>query len=272
MPKSSRQLTDDDAQPLDSLMALSAQVVYEVRSSLEDGRCQLIPSESTFPRVYSLAAMSHECLLLDELCKLAASDSPSELLALVARHHLETWITGAYLVLGCEEAFAKLRGEADRARMAMQKEIRTLQKTGGLAGVDASVLDDDSDWELQRFAYQTAFEEVDRIGAELGLLQNVKAMYAIANRALSSDLGARPTFKVLDRYVDMANTFAKIEFSAASEQFRRRPIQLCLVLTALQATIIFEKLRFPLDAYSYSDVIQQLGPPARSPMLDEPDA
>lgn len=271
MPESSRQLTDDDAQPLDSLIALSAQVVLEVRASLEDGRCRLTPSESTYPRIYSLAALSHECVFLDELCKLAASDSPSELLALVARHHLETWITGIYLVFGREEAFAKFRGEADRARLAMQNEIKTMQKAGGLAGVDASVLDDDSGWEPQRFAYQKVFEEVNRIGAELGLLQNAKAAYAIPYRALSNDLGAHPTFKVIDRYVDMADTFARVEFSAASEPFRRRPIQWCLLLTALHAAIVFGVLGFLLEDYSYSDVIQQLRPPAGSPVADEAD-
>lgn len=271
MPDSSGQLTDDDAQPLDSLVALSAHLVSEVRASLEDRRCQLIPSEPTYPRIYSLAALSHECVFLDELCKLAASDSPSELLALVARHHLETWITGIYLVFGGEEAFAKFRGEAERARLAMQNEIKEMQKTGSLADVDASVLDDDSGWEPQRFAYQKAFKEVDRIGAELGLLQNAKAAYAIPYRALSNDLGAHPTFKVVDRYVDMAHTFAKVEFSATSEPFRRRPIQWCLLLTALHAAIIFGVLGLPLEEFSYSAVIQQLKPPAGSPMDGEPD-
>ena len=179
MSSSSRQLSDDDAQPLDTLIAMTAKVVSEIRASLEDGRCQLIPAESTYPRIYSLAALSHECVFLEELCKLAVSDAPSDLLALLARHHLETWITGVYLVFGGEEAFAKFRGEADRARLAMQNEIKAMQKTGRMADVDSSALDDDSGWEPQKFAYQRIFEEVDRVGEELGLLRNAKAAYAI---------------------------------------------------------------------------------------------
>lgn len=71
MSEFSRQISDNDVQPLDLLIKLSAQVVSEVRASLEDSRCQLIASESTYPRIYSLATLSHQCVFLDELCKLA---------------------------------------------------------------------------------------------------------------------------------------------------------------------------------------------------------
>jgi hypothetical protein len=271
MSSSSQQLSDDDAQPLDTLIAMTAKVVSEIRASLEDGRCQLIPAESTYPRIYSLAALSHECVFLEELCKLAVSDAPSDLLALLARHHLETWITGVYLVFGGEGAFAKFRGEADRARLAMQNEIKAMQKTGRMADVDSSALDDDSGWEPQKFAYQRIFEEVDSIGEELGLLRNAKAAYAIPYRALSNDLGAHPTFRVIDRYVDMSGTCARVEFSSTTQPFRRRPIQWCLLLTALHAIILLGSLGFPLEEFSYSAVLQQLKPPAGSPLEDDSD-
>jgi len=256
---SARQVSDDDAAPLETLIATTARMVSEIRASFYDGRCRLIPRESTYSRIYSLAGLSHECVYLEELCKLAVSDTPSDVLALLARHHLETWITGVYLVFGREEAFGKFRGEAERSRLAMRDGIREMQKDGRLTDVDSSGLDNASDWEPERFVYQKVFEEVDRIGAEIGLLYNAKAAYAIPYRALSNDLGAHPTFKVLDRYVDMSRFFARVETGSQTQPFRRRPIQWCLVLTAFHAIVALGSLGFPLE--TYSAVLQELKPP-----------
>jgi hypothetical protein len=55
-------LDDGFAAPLDELRSAVQTITAEVRSRFIDPKCRLLWSESTFGRMYSLAALSHECV------------------------------------------------------------------------------------------------------------------------------------------------------------------------------------------------------------------
>jgi hypothetical protein len=250
---------DDIAAPLVELQAAVQQTASVVREAFADSRCQLLWKESTFGRLHSLAALSHQCVLLEQMSRLASANAPSEVIALLARHHLETWVTGLYLLVGGEEALEQFFGADTRAQAAMVRDIEALKRDGLITDFDLTHLSETSGWEAAHFQYEGAFREVDKVVSELGLVYNVRSLYVFAYRSLSANLGAHPTVRVLDRYIDSSRGFARVEAEAQDIRFRRRAIQLAVVLTSLHAVIALGSFGCPLE--SYVEVLGRLRPP-----------
>jgi hypothetical protein len=244
-------LDDGLAAPLGELQAAAQTLTEEVRSRFVDPKCRLFWRESTLGRMYSLAALSHECIYLDHLSELAGRDTtPTEVLALLTRHHLETWITGLYLFEGGEEALETFLGNDARAQEALKHDIGEAQSGGSLLDIDVTRFSDDNEWDPASFRYAQVFRDVDRIGRDLGLIFNVRAVYVIAYRSMSNNLGAHPTVRVLDRYIDTGRTFALVEDRPKAIGFRRRALQWAVILTCIHAAIVLGGMGLPSETYA----------------------
>ncbi len=251
---------DDVAAPLAGLQSAVQQTARAIRDAFANPKCQLLWRESTYGRVHSLAALSHQCVFLEQMCRLAVESAPSEVLALLARHHLETWVTGLYLMVGGEEALERFVGADTRAQAAMVRDIEAMQRDGLILDFDLNQLSETSGWEPAHFQYEAAFREVDKVVIELGLVYNVRSLYVFAYRSLSANLGAHPTVRVLDRYIDSTSRgFTRLVTQAQDIRFRRRAIQLAVVLTSLHAVMAFGSFGCPLEPYV--DVLGRLRPP-----------
>jgi hypothetical protein len=71
---------DDIAAPLAKLQAAVQQTARAIRDAFADPKCQLLWRESTYGRVHSLAALSHQCVFLEQMGRLAVESAPSEVL------------------------------------------------------------------------------------------------------------------------------------------------------------------------------------------------
>jgi hypothetical protein len=211
-----------------------------VRANLTHVRCQLPWRPSTMGRMLSLAALSHQCVYLEQLEISVRKELPSYTNGLLSRHHFETWLTGMYLLVGGEEALKEFLGDARRAYQAQQKEVRELQAKGSYIPSEPDPFGD-FDWEPRRWSYETAIRELDRFGTESSLLRGVKEVYTAVYRTLSGVLGGHPTYRLLERYIDTTTSkaFARVEPTAEQPMFRAGALQWSLVLTATHAQFAF---------------------------------
>lgn len=109
-----------------NLSALVRRVVSEVRTHFASDRCAFVPRLNTQPIHHAAAALSHCCVLLEEL---DAARRRSETTArLLARAHCEAWLVGMYLVFGGMAALEHVAGAYKRAIRVMQNELDALDK------------------------------------------------------------------------------------------------------------------------------------------------
>lgn len=246
------------AAPVEELLRASRVVVEAVRTALASPDCQLPWEYENCGRVASLAALSHECVCLEHLDRSVQQMDPSPMVSLVVRHHLETWLTGVYLLLGGEEAFEKFVGATRRSDDAQRKAIAQLQADGGLGAYELAPVEN-ADWEPAHWNYEDVAREVDRLAGESELLRGGRAAYQIGYRSFSGRLGAHPTWRLLDTYIDSTTGTAIVGPHDRTPTFRRAGLQWSILLTAIHATLalrerdldisvfvrVFENLRVP---------------------------
>lgn len=225
---------EDRAAPAELLVAETGSVIELVRNALAHPSCQLVWKEETYGRVFSLASLSHQCTVLEQLATGVREEYPSSIMALFARHHLESWLTGMYLFMGGEAALEALLGDSRRSHDALCQEIDKLHNAGVALDVELPPLDD-FEWDAARWKYERAAQELDRIGSEAGLLHNAVAIYQIVYRALSGTHGAHPNHHLLDTYIDASGMFAHVLPQSRAAPLRRALLQMALVLTAIHA-------------------------------------
>lgn len=223
---------EDRAAPAKVLLAAAENVTGLVRAALDEASCQLVWTDKTYARVFSLAALSHECVVLDQLASGVRDKYPSSIMALLARHHLETWLTGMYLCMGGDAALEVFLGDSHRSHEALRVEIEKLHQAGVAFDVELPPLED-FEWDAARWKYERAAQELDRLGTESGLLHNALAMYQIVYRALSGTHGAHPTHRLMDTYIQTGTTFARVLPQSRATPLRRALLQMALVLTGI---------------------------------------
>jgi hypothetical protein len=223
---------EDRAAPAKVLLAEAENVTGLVRVALSGASCQLAWTDETYGRVFSLAALSHECVVLEQLAAGVRQEYPSSIMALLARHHLETWLTGMYLFMGGDAALEAFLGDSHRSHESLRVEIEKLHQGGVALDVELPPLED-FEWDAARWKYERAAQELDRLGSESGLLHNALAMYQLVYRALSGTHGAHPTHHLMDTYIQTGRMFARVLPQSRATPLRRALLQMSLVLTGI---------------------------------------
>lgn len=233
-------------------------MVEAVRGAMASPECQLPWESENRSGVISLAALSHECVCLEHLDRAVEQADPSPMVSLVVRHHLETWLSGMYLLLGGEAAVEKFVGATRRSDEAQRKGIEQLQVEGGLADYE-SAPPENTDWEPARWDYEDVAREVDRLAGELQLLRGSRAAYQVGYRSFSGRLGAHPTWRLLDTYIDTTTGVAVVKPHDRTATFRRAGLQWSIILTAAHADFALRERG--LDTAVFVRAIQNLRAP-----------
>ncbi|MHB8457556.1 MAG: hypothetical protein ACYDBS_07705 [Acidimicrobiales bacterium] len=144
-PSGGRLAGEARAAPMEVLLPLADLVIEAVRLRLASNECQLLWQPSTYGRVFSQAALSHECLYVEQIKEALLDDAPSCVLSLMARHHLETWFTGMYLLLGGDRGVQEFLGNTRRSSERQRRHIEQLQAEGRLQDYEFHDLDTDFD-------------------------------------------------------------------------------------------------------------------------------
>jgi len=230
------------AAPMAVLLPLVDRVLEGVRIGLSSNDSQLLWRPSTYGRIFSLAALSHQCLYIEQVKNGLVADVPSCVLALMVRHHLETWFTGMYLLLGGDRALQAFLGNTQKASDKQRQHVERLREKGRLHDFEFHELDKDFDWEPSDFNYFEVARNLDDIGLSDGLLGGVEETYALAYRSLSGQLGGHPTHYMLDKYIDTAaGLFVRVDERPKDQPFRRAALQWCVVLTTAHAERAFSE-------------------------------
>lgn len=198
--------------PTDSatIVAYAHSLVTEVRAHLKHNACILLWKESILARAFSLASLSHQCVLLDHMSLGVEQDFAPPVMALMCRSVLETWITGMYLLGGGQSALDTFLGETTTRHRQLQQAVEDLHRNGRFLDLEIPTLED-FDWDEKRWNFETAAIAIDRLAA--GLLTGSGAQYRIVYRALSGLHGAHPSHRFLDGYVDAARLLAHVRES-----------------------------------------------------------
>lgn len=138
---------EDRAAPAKVLLAAAENVTGLVRVALDEASCQLAWTDETYGRVFSLAALSHECVVIEQLASGVRQKYPSSIMALLARHHLETWLSGMYLFMGGDEALTAFLGSTRRSHDVLHQQIDKLHEDGVALEVELPPLEE-FEWEL----------------------------------------------------------------------------------------------------------------------------
>lgn len=107
-----------------------------VRNGLARPECQLLWGDHTFGRVFSFAALSHECILVEQMVVGLRQEIPSSVMTLLCRSHLETWLTGVYLLGGGAKALATFLGQTSSAHKKLRNAIEGLHAEGKALDVE----------------------------------------------------------------------------------------------------------------------------------------
>ncbi len=239
------------------LLGESQRVVDLVREYLVRSECKLLWKQSTYGRVFSLAALSHECMVLDQLNLGCRANFPTMIMGLLSRHHLETWLTGMYLLEGGSEALELFLGESRRSKEALHKKIKELQATGRAIDVPDPPCENNT-WESKRWNLETVAKELERLGEGTGRVKGVLEAYHRVYRTLSGSHGGHPTHQVLDSYIDTTRGFAHILTEPQAHTLHRELLQWSTVLTASHAVLALGDLGLP--TVEFSNTIQSLLP------------
>lgn len=223
---------EDRAAPAKVLFAAAQNVMGLVRAALDEASCQLVWTEETYGRVFSLAALSHECVVLELLAVGVRQKYPSSIMALLARQHLETWLTGMYLFMGGDEALTAFLGSTRRSHDVLHEQIDKLHEDGVALEVELPPLEE-FEWERASWGYEAVAQELQRLGTESGLFRNANAIYQLVYRTLSDTHGAHPTHRLLDTYIETGRMFARVHPQSQATPLRRALLQMSLVLTSI---------------------------------------
>jgi hypothetical protein len=220
------------------------QTVQLVRSDLSRDECRLLWNESTYGRVFSMAALSHQAAHLEETVLAAERESGSALMSLLARHHWETWVTGMYLLLGGGRAFEEFAGAQRRTDEAMQREMDELRQRGLLNWTDYEPLAGLEEYERSNWNYRDVMTKLGNLGVEAGVFATAaEEMYTMVYRPLSGMNGAHPTMRLLDKYIDsMTTTFAKVSREPKLPAFRTDAVRFGVTLTCIHAGTLLDQL------------------------------
>ncbi|MDA8071633.1 MAG: hypothetical protein M0Z82_08520 [Actinomycetota bacterium] len=262
-----RGIGEDRAASAGVLLPKAERLIELVRDGFANATCQLTWTERTYGRVFSLAALGHECVVLEQLASGVRQEFPSSIMALLARHHFETWLTGMYLFFGGDVALEAFLGESQRSHEALRQEIEKVHANGVALDVALPPLEE-FEWEAARWKYERAAQELDRLGSESGLLHNALAMYQVVYRALSGTHGAHPTHRLLDTYVDASSMFARVLPRSQSVPLRRALLQGSLVLSAMHALFSFAERGLPTD--EFARLVNELRPSSNEDISTSP--
>jgi hypothetical protein len=258
-----RPVGEEAAAPERQLLAETEIVRGALRSALADPSCQLVWQETTYGRVFSLATLSHQCVVLGQLAAGVRDEYPSSIMALLARHHIETWLTGMYLFMGGEAALEVFLGDSLRSHEALRQEIDKLHDAGVALDIELPPLEDFA-WEASRWKYERAAQELDRLGGASGLLHHAVAIYQITYRALSGTHGAHPNHHLMDTYIEAGGVFAHVLPESRATPLRRALLQMALVLTAVHGVFALAERGLATDALAR--VVNELRPSVSEPM------
>jgi len=253
---------DDRAAPAKVLLAAAENVTSLVRVALDEVSCQLTWTDETYRRVFSLAALSHECVVLEQLASGVRQKYPSSIMALLARQHLETWLTGMYLFVGGDEALTAFLGRTRRSHDVLHQQIDKLHEDGVALEVELPPLEE-LEWERNSLGYEAVAQKLERLGTESGLFRNADAIYQLVYRTLSGTHGAHPTYRLLDTYIETGRLFARVHPQSQATPLRRALLQMSLVLTGIHGIFalaesgcrtdelarVVNALRLPGDAF-----------------------
>lgn len=257
---------EDRAAPAKVLLAAAENVTGLVRVALDDASCQLAWTDETYGRVFSLAALSHECVVLEQLASGVRQKYPSSIMALLARHHLETWLTGMYLSMGGDEALTAFLGSTRRSHDVLHQQIDKLHEDGVALEVELAPLEE-FEWERASWGYEAVAQKLERLGTESGLFRNANAIYQLVYRTLSGTHGAHPTHRLLDTYIETGKMFARVHPQSQATPLRRGLLQMSLVLTGIhgisalaecgcqidELARVVNALRLPGDAFESTE-------------------
>ncbi|WP_308464514.1 hypothetical protein [Ferrimicrobium sp.] len=252
---------DTIAFPLPMLLEESCRVIALVREDLAHPKCQFIWKTSTFGRAFSLAALSHECLILDQLNIGCHLDFPTMTMGLLSRHHLETWLTGMYLLEGGSEALELFLGESHRASTTLHKKIQELQDQGQALDIPNPPCVDNT-WEPKRWNFEFVANALEQLSEETGRIKGVLETYHRVYRALSGLHGGHPTHRVLDSYIDTTHGFAHILRESQAPPLHRELLQWSIMLTSTHALLALGDVGLPTA--TFAEVIQSLTPTDRT--------
>lgn len=237
---------EDRAAPAKVLLAEAENVTGLVRVALDEASCQLAWADETYGRVFSLAALSHECVVLEQLASGVRQEYPSSIMALLARHHLETWLTGMYLFMGGDEALTAFFGSTWRSHDVLHQQIDKLHEDGVALEVELPPLEE-FEWERASWGYEAVAQKLERLGTESGLFRNANAIYQLVYRTLSGTHGAHPTHRLLDTYIETGRMFACVHPQSQATPLRRALLQMSLVLTGIHGIFTLAERGFRTD-------------------------
>ena len=223
---------EDRAAPAKVLLAAAENVTGLVRVALDEASCPLAWTDETYGRVFSLAALSHECVVLEQLASGVRQKYPSSIMALLARQHLETWLTGMYLFMGGDEALTAFLGSTRRSHDVLHQQIDKLHDAGVALEVELPPLEE-FEWERASWGYEAVAQKLERLGTESGLFRNANAIYQLVYRTLPGTHGAHPTYRLLDTYIETGRMFARVHPQSQAIPLRRALLQMSLVLTGI---------------------------------------
>jgi hypothetical protein len=235
---------DPRAMTLDDACHEAQQIIHAIHGDVAREECRFLWSLSTYGRVFSLAALSHEALALEEITQAGARDASPAMMALLVRHFWETWVTGMYLLLGGAAAFERFAGSQRRSDDAFQKEIDDLQARGISINMDYEPLGGLEEYEKANWSYQEVMKEVGRLGVELNVFAtSAEEMYTMIYRALSNFNGAHPTIRLLDKYIDTkSTTFSNVRRRPELPMFRTDAVLLAVVLACVHAGTFLDQI------------------------------
>jgi hypothetical protein len=256
-PPSPPPIGEDRAAPAKVLLAAAENVTGLVRVALDEASCQLAWTDETYGRVFSLAALSHECVVLEQLASGVRQKYPSSIMALLARHHLEAWLTGMYLFMGGDEALRAFLGSTRRSHDVLHQQIDKLHEDGVSLEVELPPLEE-FEWERASWGYEAVAQKLERLGTESGLFRNANAIYQLVYRTLSGTHGAHPTHRLLDTYIETGRMFARVLPQSRATPLRRALLQASLVLTGIHGVFALAERGRPTE--ELARVVNELRP------------
>ena len=248
---------EDRAAPAKVLLAAAENVTGLVRVALDEASCQLAWTDETYGRVFSLAALSHECVVLEQLASGVRQKYPSSIMALLARQHLETWLTGMYLFMGGDEALTAFLGSTRRSHDVLHQQIDKLHEDGVALEVELPPLEE-FEWERASWGYEAVAQKLERLGTESGLFRNANSIYQLVYRTLSGTHGAHPTHRLLDTYIETGRMFARVHPQSQATPLRRALLQMSLVLTGIHGVFALAERGHPTE--ELARVVNELRP------------
>lgn len=240
---------EDTAAAEGILLDAADRLSTEARRLLVSEPCRLPWDETTYGRMFSLAALSHECVLVDHMALGVRQKFPSSVMALVCRSHLETWLTGAYLLLGGQKATETFLGQTTTAHGKLRRAIEELHAAGKATDIQVPPLED-FDWAAQSWNFFEVARELETIGGTETLFTGALALYQVTYRSLSGSHGSHPTHAFLDSYIETPGNVGRVLLSSQAPVLRRRLLQYALALSAVHASLAFGERGLPVDAFS----------------------